>query len=223
MVSQTPLELGVGPESRDRAPGEIEERERAPASARLGQEIPEGLRRSWPLSALFSQGRQSWGRGASHPPGLEKVSGLLYPVKGTGLPPAPCPEGLCAPDPAETADQRSSSQGASRHPPTPGMETAPGAWAGPLGSAHLISKHVFLPFLPASSWTKRGILRSQVCKSPPALPLTSSRPWYTGHQPRAQALRHQRVHTHPPGRAPSACACPREVTAPRRPAVLLSF
>lgn len=180
------------------------ERERArPASARLGQELPEGLRRSWPLSALFSQGRQSWGRGANRPSGLEKVSDLPSPVKGTGLPPASVPEGLCEPDPAETADQRSSGRGASRHPPHPrprGLGGSPGVCASHLKAS------VFLPFLPASSWTKRGILRSQVCKSPPPLPLTSSWPWYTGHQPRAQAFCHQRVHMHPRGRS-SFCVC----------------
>ncbi|XP_010837892.1 PREDICTED: ribosomal protein S6 kinase alpha-2-like [Bison bison bison] len=59
------------------------------------------------------------GGGANRPPGLEKVSDLPSPAslvnryKDTGVPPAPYTEGLCAPNPAEAADQRRSGREAS--------------------------------------------------------------------------------------------------------------
>lgn len=178
-----PWSSGLVPRARTGLPGRSGEKEWAPASQRppgdrrsLRGSVSAQLRHSWPIPALFSQGRQSWGGGANRPPGLEKVSDLPSPAslvnryKDTGVPPAPYTEGLCAPNPAEAADQRRSGREASRHPLS-GMETAPRGLGGSPGvhvpsPMSLLKASVFLPFLPASSWTKRGILRSQVCKSP---------------------------------------------------------
>lgn len=68
-------------------PGRSGEREQAPPGQcppgdrrSLRGSVSAQLRHSWPISALFSQGRQSWGRGANRPSGLETVSDLPSPL-----------------------------------------------------------------------------------------------------------------------------------------------